>query len=120
MTITPTGCQPHPLRRENLPSLAGRTETSRLHDRVSEVVVVFSADFAPAQAYSQTHGMVSMTVAPFHALLHGHATRESGGSRGEDHHEPVAQVLDLGAPCLGDGLTQDREVFPTDLVRGLG
>ena len=48
------------------------------------------------------------------------ATGQGSRGRGEDHHEPVAQVLHLGASRLGDGLAQDREVAPADLFGGLG
>ena len=55
-------------------------------------------------------------VVLFDALLHGHCARQCGRGRGEHHHEPVTEVLHLGAAGLGDGLAQDREVAPADLV----
>ena len=64
--------------------------------------------------------MLPFAVVPFHALLHRHGTGQRGRRRGEHHHEPVTQVLDLGATRFGDGLAQDREVPPADLVCGLG
>ena len=56
------------------------------------------------------------TVVLVDTLLHGHPAGQRGRSRAEDHHQPVTQVLDLGAAGLGDGLTEDREVTPADLV----
>ena len=73
-----------------------------------------------AQSDPQSHRVLPAPVVPFDALLHGHGTGQGGRRRAEDHHEPVAEVLHLGATGLGDGLAQDREVLPADLVGGLG
>ncbi len=48
------------------------------------------------------------------------AARQGGRGRGEHHHEPVTEVLHLGATGFGDRLAQDREVIPADLVGRLG
>ena len=37
-------------------------------------------------------------VVPVHALLHGHGAGQGGRCRGENHHEPVTEVLHLGDP----------------------
>jgi arginase family enzyme len=105
---------------KDLPALAGGTQPGRFDDRVPEVVVVLSGDLATTQAHSQAHRVFPVAVVPFDALLHGHATGESSRGRREDHHEPVTQVLHLGATDLGNGLAQDREVPTADLVSSIG
>ena len=92
----------------------------RLDDRVPEVVVVLLADLAPAQSDPQAHRVLTVPVVPFDALLHGHRARQGGRRRAEHHHEPVTEVLHLGATRFGDRLAQDREVTTADLVGGLG
>ena len=111
---------PHDVGGQDLPALAGGTEPGRLDHRVPEVVVVLSGYFPTAEAHAQAHRVLTVPIVPFDALLHGHPTGQGGGGRPEDHHEAVAQVLDLGTAGLGDGLTQDREVSPADLVGDIG
>ena len=96
--------------------LSQGAESGRLDHRIPEVVIVLPGDLAAAQPDPQADRFLAATVVPFDALLHGHRAGQGGRGRGEDHHEPVAQVLDLGAAGLGDGLAEDREVAPADLV----
>jgi len=42
--------------------------------------------------------------------LHGDGPIEAGAGAGKDHHETVAQVLDLSTPGCGDGLAERSEV----------
>ena len=95
-------------------------KSGRLDHRVAEVVVVLTADLAPAEPDPEPQRVRLPAVVTLHTLLHGHAAVEGGRRRGEGHHEPVAQVLDLGAPGFGDGLAEDREVPAADLVGRLG
>ena len=74
----------------------------------------------PLRPDPQAHRVLPAPVVPFDALLHGHRAGQGGRGRGEDHHQPVTEVLHLGASRLGDGLAQDREVPPADLFGGLG
>jgi hypothetical protein len=53
------------------------------------------------------------------ALLHARCARQRIRCRGEHDHEPVAEVLHLGAAGLSDGLSQNREVATTKLVRSI-
>jgi len=120
VTGTTPGRESHPLRRQDLPALAGGTEPGRFNHRVPEVVVVLSTDFTAAQSDPQAHRLLTAPVGAFDALLHGHATRQGSRGRAENHHESVTQVLYLGAPGFGDGLAQDGEVSPADIVGGVG
>ena len=120
VTAAPTGHSPHHVGRQNLPALAGGTESSRLDDRVAEVVAVLSTDFASAQPDPKAHRVLPATVVPFDALLHDHPARQGGRGRGEHHHEPITQILHLGATCFGDRLAQDREMISANLVGRFG
>ena len=87
---------PAPHRRPGPARLAAGTEPGRLDDRVPEVVAVLPGDLAPLSppaAPPSARGAVVL----FDALLHGDPAGQGGRGRGEDHHEPVTQVLHLGA-----------------------
>ena len=116
----PTRHRPHDIRREDLPSLAPRAESSRLDHRIAEVVVVFGRDFATAQPDAQADGVFTGAVVAFDALLHPNRARQRRRRRGEHDHEPVAQVLHLGAARLRDRLAQDREMLAAQLVGRVG
>ena len=120
VTAAATSRQPHDVRRQDLPALTAGAQPGRLDDRVAEVVVVLSTDLAPAQPDPQTHRVLTPPVVAFDALLHGHRARQRRRRGAEHDHEPVTQVLHLGAARLGDRLTQDREMPATQLVRGVG
>ena len=120
MTTASSGGQSHPTRRQDLSALANGAQARCFNNRVPEAIVVVSGHFPTAEAHPQAHGMFSEAVVPFHALLHGHRTGERGGRRGEHHHEPVSEVLHLGAAGFGDGLAQDREVPPAEFFNGVG
>ena len=120
VSAAPTGHGPHDVGSQDLPAVAGGTQPSCLDDRVPEVVVVLPADLARAQTHPQAHRMLSLPVVPLDALLHRHGTAQRGRGRAEHHHEPVAEVLHLGATGLRHGLAEDREVSPADLVCDLG
>ena len=120
MTTAPSGGQSHPHRRQDLSALAYGTQACCFNDRVPEAIVVLSGHFPTAEAHPQAHGVFSIPVVPFDALLHGHRTGQGGGRRSEHHHEPVSEVLHLGATGLGDRLAQDREVPSADLFSGVG
>ena len=120
VAIATTGHPSEDVRRKDLSALAPRTEAGGLDHRVSEVVVVFAADFAPAEPDPQTHRILTTSIVLFDTLLHGHGAAQCRRGRAEDDHQPVAQVLYLGAARFGDGLAEKREVTPADLVGGLG
>ena len=120
VATAPSGGPSHPCRGQDLSALAGGAQPCCLDDRVPEVVVVLSGYLPPAQSDPQPHRMLSAAVVPHDALLHGDGTGQGGRRRGERHHQPVTQVLHLGATGFGDGLAEDREVDPADLFGRVG
>ena len=120
VTIAPTGHRPHHVGGQDLPALAGGTQPGRLDDRVPEVVVVLSGDLPAAQAHPQTHRVLPVAVVPFDALLHGHGAARAAEAEPKTTMSPSPRFFTSVPPGLGDGLAQDREVLPADLVGGLG
>ena len=112
--------QPHDVRSQDLPALTEGAQPGRFDDRVTEVVVVLPTDLAPAQPHPQPHRPLTHPVVTVDALLHGHRARQRRRRGAEHHHQPVTQVLHLGAARLGNRLTQDREVPATQLIRDIG
>ena len=116
VTAAPARHRAHHVRGEDLTTLTRRAEPGRLDHRVAEVVVVLARDFTDAQPDPQTDRLLAGAVVSFDALLHPNRARQRGRRRGEHDHEPVTQVLHLGAARLGDRLPQDREVPAAQLV----
>ena len=59
-------------------------------------------------------------VVALDGLLHGHGTGQGPAHAGEGHHEPVAEVLDLGAPGALDGASQQSEMGLAQVVGRFG
>ena len=120
VTATPTSHPPHHVCCKDLSALATGTQPCRFDHRVAEVVVVFSTDLTDTQPDPQPHLLFTVPVVPFDALLHRHRARQRGRRGTEHHHEPVTQVLYLGAARLRERLTQNRDMLAADLVSGFG
>lgn len=76
------------------------TESRGFDHRVTEVVVIFTRDFTDAQPDAQADRLFPGAVVALDALLHPNRVRQRGRRRGEHDHEPVAQILHLGAAGL--------------------
>ena len=111
---------PHELGGEDLATPSLGAQPRRLDDRVAKVVIPLSAGLPGAEPHPQPQGALAGPVLPVDGLLHGHCAGEGGRAAGEHHHDPVAQVLDLGATRRGDGLAQRRKVCPAQRICGLG
>ena len=120
VTAAAASRQSHDVCRQDLPALTAGAEPGRFDDRVAEVVVVLSTDLAPAQPHPQPHRVLTPPVVAFDALLHRHRARQRRRRGAEHDHEPVTQVLHLGAARLGDRLTQDRKMPAPQFVRAVG
>ena len=118
--IASTGHEPYDVGGEDLAGSGGGRQSGRFHDRVTEVVAVLLGHLAAAEADPKADGMLAGPVVEFDSLLHGHCARDGRGRRPEHDHQAVAEVLDLGAAGLGDGLAEDGEVGATHLVGLLG
>ena len=112
--------QPHDVRSQDLPALTERAQPCRFDDRVTEVVIVLPTDLAPTQPDPQPHRALTHAVVTVDALLHGHRARQRRRRGAEHHHQPITEMLHLGAARLRDRLTQDREMPSTQLVGDIG
>ena len=96
------------------------TEASRLVHGGSEPVVVLHRGLAHADPDPQLDRGASARIDDLaDRPLHGDRARHRvGGTAREGDHEPVAQVLDLDAPGLGDRRPERSEERPPNLVSG--
>lgn len=93
-------------RGQDLAGLRLGTEPSRFDHRVAEVVVALFGCFPRAQPHTEPERTIGPNVVSVDELLHGDGTPKSRRGGREHHHDPVAQVLYLGAARGGDCLTQ--------------
>ena len=105
----------HDLRRQDLATVAPRAQSGRFDDRVAEVVVVLDTDLASTDPDPQPDASRSVRLASSTACCMATA-QASAPRRREDDHQPVAEVLHLPSPGLGDGLAEDGEVVPSHVV----
>jgi hypothetical protein len=106
VTATPAGHQPDDISRQDLAALAECAQPRGLDHRVAEIVVVLSGYFARTQADAQSNRLYALAVVTLDALLHDHRARQGVRCRGEDRHQPIAKVLDLGPIRFREGPTQ--------------
>ena len=85
------------VRREDLPAPGRRAQPGRLDDRVAEVVGVVLHRLAGAQADPDREVLAPGTVVVLDRLLHAHRAGQRPAQRGVHDHQPVAEILDLGA-----------------------
>ena len=109
--------QPHDVGGQDLAALTPGAQTGRLDDRVAEVVVVLVGDLTAAQPDPQAHRSSRARLSRSTPCCIATAHDNAADAAREHHHEPVTEVLHLGAARFRDRLTQDREVLATDFVR---
>ena len=75
---------------------------------------------AAAQAGPESDGSGGATIIQLDGLLHGDGARDRGRRAREHRHQPVSEVLDLGARARRQRLAQQGEVLEADLIGFLG
>jgi hypothetical protein len=110
----------HELGREDLAARSGVTEPLGQHDRRAEEVSLVAHGLAGVQPHSdvellRTGAAVVPVDGPLHRDRAGHRVHRAR----EDHHEAVAEVLDLLPPPFRDRLAQQREVRAPQPLAGL-
>src|ERR1700733_9596118 len=116
MAAVPARHQPDQVRRQDLSTIAEGAESGGLYHRVPEVVVAFSSHLSTANSNTEAHRIAALMIAPLDALLHGYSAGQRSGGGPKDHHQPIAQVLHLGAAHLGDRLAQQGKMLASDQI----
>lgn len=105
-------------RGQNLSALGRRDETSGLHHRGPEHVVLFEAHVPQGEPDPEGERRRTAACLAVDGLLHGRSAGHGISGRAEDGEDAIAQGLDLLAPGPLDGLPQGGEVTPAELIEG--
>ena len=96
MATAATGRQPNDVGGEYLSTVTESAQAGGLDHRVTEVVVVLRTHLTTAEPDAQPdEGMSTAAVVLRNALLHRDGATHGSGSRAEDDHQAIAQVLDF-------------------------
>ncbi len=120
MAGTAAGRQLHDEGGPDFTTRAGRAQARGLDDRIAEVVVLFVGDLASTEPDPDLDPVGVIPVVAIGALLHRDRARQRVRRGMEDHHQTVAEVLDLCPTGLRDGLAHRGEDPAPDVVGGFG
>ena len=109
---------PHEVTTQDLAAGGGAAETRGLDHRRPEVVALLHVGLAHRDPDANRELLVGLAITTLDALLHLDGGAHGRRGAGEDHHQPVAYVLDLAAAGRLDGAAQDREVVAPQALRG--
>jgi hypothetical protein len=112
-----TGHRPDQRGDEDLPTARVRAQTGRLHDRVAEVVTVLVGRLPTGDADADGEVLGGRPVVALDGLLHCYGAGEGGRRQRKHDHEPVAEVLHLGAAVGGNRGPQQLEMLVAQRFR---